>query len=85
MALPHARDALKGLAPDGGIRAPLWTKDARRKIKRLSKKESRFRRRENHCISKTLVEDAKRTGRGTGRIESTLKVVAQDVTRGCHS
>ena len=47
------------------------TKDARRKIKRLSRKESRFRRHENHCISKTLVEDAKRTGRGIAVEELT--------------
>jgi putative transposase len=47
------------------------TKDARRKIKRLSRKEARFRRHENHCISKTLVEDAKRTGRGIAVEELT--------------
>jgi putative transposase len=40
------------------------TKDARRKIKRLSKKEARFRRHQNHCISKEIVSTAKRTGRG---------------------
>ncbi len=40
------------------------TKDARRKIKRMRDKEARFRRHENHVISKRIVESAKDTGRG---------------------
>jgi putative transposase len=40
------------------------TKGAKKKAKRLSRKEARFRRHQNHCISKTIVESAKRTGRG---------------------
>lgn len=40
------------------------TKSAKRLLKKRSKKESRFVRDVNHCISKTIVESAKRTGRG---------------------
>lgn len=40
------------------------TKGAKKKLKRVSGKESRFRRHENHVISKRIVESAKRTGRG---------------------
>ncbi len=40
------------------------TRGAKKKLRRLSGKEARFRRHENHCVSKTLVETAKRTGRG---------------------
>lgn len=40
------------------------TRGAKKKLRRLAGKEARFRRYENHCISKTLVETAKRTGRG---------------------
>ena len=40
------------------------TKGAKKKLVRVSRKEARFRRHENHRISKTLVEDARRTGRG---------------------
>ena len=39
------------------------TKGARKKLSRVSKKEARFRRHQNHVISKTLVETARRTGR----------------------
>jgi len=40
------------------------TKGARKKLKRVAKKEARFRRHENHVISKQLVQTAQRTGRG---------------------
>ena len=40
------------------------TKGAKKKLRRISGKEARFRKHENHCISKTIVQTAKRTGRG---------------------
>src|SRR5271166_1160426 len=40
------------------------TKGAKKKLRRLTGKEARFRRHENHCISKTIVQTAKDTGRG---------------------
>jgi IS605 OrfB family transposase len=40
------------------------TKSAKRKLKKIAKKEQRFRRDVNHCISKTLVEKAKHTSQG---------------------
>jgi IS605 OrfB family transposase len=40
------------------------TKGAKKKLRRESQKEARFRRHENHCISKKIVGAAKRTGRG---------------------
>src|SRR6516162_8422830 len=40
------------------------TKGARKKLRRVAGKEARFRRHENHCISKAIVEAAKDTGRG---------------------
>jgi putative transposase len=40
------------------------TKGAKKKAKRVAGKEARFKRHENHRISKTIVETAKRTGRG---------------------
>jgi IS605 OrfB family transposase len=40
------------------------TKGAKKQLKRLAGKEARFRRQENHRISKTLVAVAKGTGRG---------------------
>jgi IS605 OrfB family transposase len=39
-------------------------KQIRRKLKNISQRESRFRRHTNHCISKTLVAQAKDTERG---------------------
>lgn len=39
-------------------------KGAKKKLKRVSGKEARFRRHENHVISKRIIETAKRTGRG---------------------
>ena len=40
------------------------TKGAKKKLRRVSQNEARFRRQENHRISKAIVETAKRTGRG---------------------
>ena len=40
------------------------TKGAKKKAKRVAGKEARFRKHENHCISKAIVETAKGTGRG---------------------
>lgn len=40
-----------------------WTKSAKRHMRRLSGKESRFKRDVNHCISKKLVQKAKGTTR----------------------
>jgi IS605 OrfB family transposase len=40
------------------------TKGAKKKLKRLAGKEARFRRHENHVISKAIVAAAKGTGRG---------------------
>jgi IS605 OrfB family transposase len=40
------------------------TRGAKKKIKRMRDKEARFRRHENHVISKRIVESARRTGRG---------------------
>ncbi len=39
------------------------TKGSKKKIRRMRDKEARFRRHQNHVISKELVESAKRTGR----------------------
>jgi putative transposase len=47
------------------------SKGARKKIKRVGSKEARFRRHQNHVISKRLVETAKRTGRGIAVEELT--------------
>ena len=47
------------------------TKGTKKKLRRDSKKEARFRRHQNHVISKTLVETAKRTGRGIAVEELT--------------
>jgi len=40
------------------------TKGAKKKLRRVSKKEARFRKHQNPCISREIVETAKRTGRG---------------------
>jgi putative transposase len=40
------------------------TKGAKKKIKRVRDKEARFRRHQDHVISKAVVESARRTGRG---------------------
>jgi IS605 OrfB family transposase len=40
------------------------TRGAKKKLKRMRSKEGRFRRHQNHVISKAVVESARRTGRG---------------------
>lgn len=50
-----------------------------RKLARISKRESHFRRNTNHCISKRLVDRAKGTGKGIA-LES-LKGIAQRLKR----
>ena len=40
------------------------TKGAKKKLKRIAGKEARFRKHENHCITKKIVVNAKGTGRG---------------------
>ena len=42
------------------------TKAAKRCLRKLSGKQARFQKHENHCISKALVDTAKRTGRAIG-------------------
>jgi len=42
----------------------LGTKGAKKKLVRMSGKEARFRKHQNHCISKSIVQTAKGTGRG---------------------
>jgi IS605 OrfB family transposase len=54
------------------------TKGARKKLKRLSGKEARFRRHENHRISKAIVETAKGTDRGIALED--LRGIRQRVT-----
>ena len=54
------------------------TNGAKKKLKRVSQKEARFRRHENHVISKQLVETAKRTGRGIAL--ENLEGIRQRVT-----
>ena len=40
------------------------TKGAKRRLRKLSGKQRRFQKHENHCISKAFVREAERTGRG---------------------
>jgi IS605 OrfB family transposase len=54
------------------------TKGAKKKIRRLRDKEARFRRHQNHVISKTIVETARRTGRGLALED--LKGIRERVT-----
>jgi putative transposase len=42
------------------------TKGAKKKLKRIAGKEARFRKHENHCISKAIVKKAEDTSRGIG-------------------
>lgn len=57
------------------------TKGARKKLKRVSGKEARFKRHENHCISKAIVDTAKRTGRGIA-LEDLTHIRARVTARG---
>lgn len=47
------------------------TKGAKKKLKRVAVKEARFRRHQNHVISKTIVQTAQRTSRGIAVEELT--------------
>ncbi len=57
------------------------TKGSRKKIRRMRDKEARFRRHENHVVSKELVESAKRTGRGIA-LEDLEGIRARVTARG---
>jgi putative transposase len=57
------------------------TKGARKKLKRIAGKEARFRRHENHCISKRIVDTARRTGRGIG-LENLTHIHERITARG---
>ena len=64
------------------------TKSAKRKLKRLSGKERRFKKDTNHVISKTIISKAKGTTRAIGMKD--LKYIRSRVTvrrsqRGRHS
>jgi IS605 OrfB family transposase len=54
------------------------TRGAKKKLKRLRSKEARFRRHQNHVISKAIVESARRTGRGIALED--LKGIRERVT-----
>jgi IS605 OrfB family transposase len=54
------------------------TKGAKKKLKRVAGKEARFRKHENHRISKEIVETARRTGRGIALED--LKGIRERVT-----
>ncbi len=47
------------------------TKAAKRRLVKLSGQQARFQKHTNHCISKAIVLDAERTGRGIGVEELT--------------
>lgn len=57
------------------------TKGAKKKLKRISGKEARFRKHENHCISKSIVENAGGTNRGIG-LEDLKGIRARITARG---
>jgi putative transposase len=54
------------------------TKAAKRRLRKLSGKQARFQKHTSHCISKSLVLDAERTGRGIALEE--LKGIRSRVT-----
>jgi putative transposase len=47
------------------------TRGAKKKLKKMSGKEARFRKHENHCIAKKIVDTARDTGRGIAREDLT--------------
>jgi IS605 OrfB family transposase len=57
------------------------TRGAKKKLRRVAGKEARFRRHENHCISKRIVESAERTGRGIA-LEDLEGIRARVTARG---
>lgn len=56
------------------------TKGAKKRLKALSGKEARFRKHENHCISKSIVASAKGTARGISL--ENLKGINERITVG---
>jgi IS605 OrfB family transposase len=57
------------------------TKGAKKKLKRVASKEGRFRKHQNHVISKRIVESAERTGRGIA-LEDLEGIRARVTARG---
>src|SRR4051794_37636879 len=57
------------------------TKGAKKKLKRIAGKEARFKRHENHCISKTIVQSAERSGRGIA-LEALTQIRSRVKARG---
>ncbi len=57
------------------------TRGAKKKLERVSGKEARFKKHQNHVISKNIVESAKRTGRGIALED--LKDIRLRVTARC--
>jgi IS605 OrfB family transposase len=57
------------------------TRGARKKLKRVARKEVRFRRHENHVISRQIVQTAQRTGRGIA-LEDLKGIRARVTARG---
>ena len=57
------------------------TKAAKRRLRKLSGKQERFQKHTNHCISKALVLDAERTGRGIA-LENLKGIRARVTARG---
>lgn len=57
------------------------TKGAKKKLRRIAGKEARFRRHENHCIAKQIVELAKGTNRGIA-VEDLSGIRARITARG---
>lgn len=57
------------------------TKGAKRRLRKLAGKQRRFQTFTNHCISKALVLDAERTGRGIG-LENLKGIRARVTARG---
>ena len=64
----HYGQRRKALGKAAGTkrRAGKRPKNIRRATKRTKAREARFRKHENHCIAKKIVETAKGTGRGIG-------------------
>lgn len=56
------------------------TRGAKKKLRRIARKESRFRRHENHRISKQIVQTAQDTGRGIG-VEELTHIRARTTVR----
>lgn len=54
------------------------TKGAKRRLRKLAGKQRRFQTHQNHCVSKALVGDAERTGRGL--VLENLKGIRARVT-----